>query len=171
MRRHFANCLIGCFTTAIASFAIAPPANAGTSGAANLGGSYYLSWSFLDRPSGQVLGYACITRDALQGMPRTISIDRYEIRQALIDQNSYPYLEPLNGISIQQEGRNLIARGSDPVPEDGFTDRLELNAFGNWYASEMPVDELGQACINSGIAGATEVIERKYNMTVIRQRQ
>lgn len=147
------------------------PALAGEYGAANLGGSAYLTWGFTETtpiPRGGtepiLRGYACVTQDTLEGMNRTATIHRYQIM--LFPGGDHFYLDPLGGVSVFRAETGFVARASTPTPERAIWDRVETDVSGSWFKPDLEPDEMGLACVNSGIAGALRSLEESHNILI-----
>ncbi len=155
------------FAGVILSAVVATPAIAGEYGAANLGGSTYLTWGFTETtpiPRGgtepSLRGYACVTQDALEAMSRTAIIHRYQI--LLAPGGDDFYLSPVGGVAVTRSATRLVATDSTPEPEQAIWDIAETDV-GGWFKSELPPEGMGLACVNSGIAGAMQYLERVHN--------
>lgn len=152
------------FTGVVLSTVLASPSLAGDYGAANLGGSAYLTWGFTETtpvPRGGtepvLRGYACVTQDALGAMSRTAIIHRYQI--LLFPGGDNFHLSPVGGVAVTQSATGLVAKDSTPEPEQVIWDRVETE-IGGWFKSELAPEEMGLACVNSGITGALQYLER-----------
>lgn len=136
---------------------------AGDYGANYIGQSLSLTWLFTGSQSNPV-GYACLTRDRIGGMTRDIDIHRYRIVVAEYD---YFYLEPLNSVAIYPDGGRYVVKETEPISEDAFSGAAELNAAETWYADNETVEALGRACVDMGVAGAIQEVERQHGIDVV----
>lgn len=166
MNRLIAYTLAG---IAIATGASASPAFAGEYGSQYFGFSTYLTWSLNDDTGTSaslesVVGYACVTKDALESMSRSGSIERYAIYADPTDNTLY--LEPLNGVAIAPGNGGFIARDAAPQPAQSIWDYAQLNAAGSWFLDDTEPDALGLACVDGGIAGALQQLQQDHAMPI-----
>ncbi|MBD2067355.1 hypothetical protein H6F93_07400 [Leptolyngbya sp. FACHB-671] len=151
-------------TTLLTAF---PPSAAAVPeyGASNLGGSTYLTWVFQDRADANgVRGYVCITRDTLGGMARNAFANRYAI--VPVPDNFYFELRPLNAVEIYPSGSGWVAEQVEPIPVDDIWANAELDESEEWFAANIPVDDLGRACVDGGIAGTVQQVEQLHQIDV-----
>lgn len=134
---------------------------AGDYGANYIGQSFSLTWLFTGSQSNPV-GYACLTRDRLGGMTRDVDIHRYRI---VADYDHF-YLEPLNSVVIYPEGGRYVAKETESIPEDAFGANAQMDDAEFWYAENEPVEALGRACVDMGVAGAIQEVERMHGIDV-----
>jgi len=141
----------------------ARPAYYGT----NLGGGTYLSWMFLDQVNEQGFnGYACVTRDALEGMASTANFERYAIIPPAHPEGG-PTLHPLNGVVIYREGEQLVVDEGQPNPPSELFNYAPMNETGVWFDGDPDsVDEMGRACLDGGIAGSVRLLESWHGIDV-----
>jgi hypothetical protein len=136
-------------------------AQAAELGAKNMSGSAYFSWrlnSTADDNS-RVIGYACLTRDTLAGMARTAYLYRYQIMVS--PETGDRYFAPLQGVVIRPDGRRLLSKSAVPS-----LDILPEIPQGAWIQADMSVDDLGQACIDGGIAKGMQLLAKRHGKNI-----
>ncbi|MGG6298133.1 hypothetical protein ACQ4M4_27380 [Leptolyngbya sp. AN02str] len=124
--------------------------------ASYLGQSTVITWDF-------DAGYLCVTQDGLGSMSRTASIHRYRLVR---DPQEYTYnVIHVNSAAVYPSGNAVIATAAEPFPTSVLFERGENDGNG-WFARNIEPDELGAGCVNGGIAGGIQALERTHGIRI-----
>jgi hypothetical protein len=109
-------------------------------------------------------GYVCLTQDTLAAMARTAKIHRYRI---VGNSQTYSYdIVPVSAVEIYPEGDGVVAEPVEVFPIEGLLEVAETDETGEWFAANTPVDDLGRGCVNGGIAGGIQALERMHEIDI-----
>ncbi len=158
--------LIGVLSIALASVAQALPKD---EGAKNLGGSTYFSWKIKNPISGldnapKIIGYACITRDTIGGMAKNATVSRYAIKA--VPRSDRWWLEYQEGFNVMPGDESYRAKRTIEGMDAKTLQKDVTNPETGWFKRDFEADVLGLACINGGISGIVNHLEKTHDIKI-----
>ena len=165
--RYVTYSLIGVLSIALASSAQALPKD---EGAKNLGGSTYFSWKIKNPISGldnapKIIGYACLTRDTIGGMAQNATLSRYAIRA--VPKSDQWWLEYQEGFNVLPGDGSYLAKRTIESIDVKTLQKDVTNPKTGWFKRDFEADVLGLACIDGGISGIVNHLEKTHDIKII----
>ena len=164
--RHLTCSLISVLSIALASAAHALPKD---EGAKNLGGSTYFSWKIKNPISGldnapKIIGYACLTRDTIGGMAKNATLSRYAIKA--VPKSDQWWLEYQEGFNVLPGDGSYLAKRTIEGIDAKTLQKNVTNAETGWFKRDFEADVLGLACINGGLSGIVNHLEKTHDIRI-----
>ena len=164
--RHLTCSLISVLSIVLASSAQALPKD---EGAKNLGGSTYFSWKIKNPISGldnapKTIGYACLTRDTIGGMAKDATLSRYAIKA--VPKSDQWWLEYQEGFNVLPGDGSYLAKRTIEGIDAKTLQKNVTNAETGWFKRDFEADVLGLACINGGLSGIVNHLEKTHDIRI-----